>query len=540
MKFLSIITALFSLILFSACVKSEISTMPATTATALPASPTATAAPLTATETLMPTTIKAATPTLTPSPTATSEALTLPAFIPGECRFRVPTGGAECGDLIVPEDRTDPDGRTVSLHVAIFRSTHPNPAPDPVIYLMGGGGGNALGAADYYLHTVGNDIRSSRNFIMYNQRGVHYNDPFLKCPDEEAFYKEMDALEISMEEAEALEEEFLVKCRDYFLAQGIDLGQYDSVTNAADAEDLRRALGYQQVNYYGTSYGTRLALTLMRTYPEGIRSVILDSVFPPQVAYPSEVIASFSGALERVFQRCADDDLCRSQYPDLEATFYQVVDRLGSVPGEITLDGRKVVIDEQVFLDAVYMALHSADGVAGLPHTIDSVDSGSFAALKGAIDSLSGYSRNVATGVNLSSLCRDEIGFDSYENALGVAAGYPPQLADYLVTPYHFELCDLWLSGTDAPVEAVENTPVESDIPALIFAGSYDPITSPEWARRTVETLSSSYLYEFPNLAHGVMRSNDCALNIGLQFLDDPTTEPDASCMLRLSEISFR
>jgi hypothetical protein len=52
--------------------------------------------------------------------------------------------------------------------------------------------------------------------------------------------------------------------------------------------------------------------------------------------------------------------------------------------------------------------------------------------------------------------------------------------------------------------------------------------------------LSNSYLYEFPNLAHGVMRSNDCALNIGLQFLDDPTTEPDASCMLSMSEISFR
>jgi pimeloyl-ACP methyl ester carboxylesterase len=137
-------------------------------------------------------------------------------------------------------------------------------------------------------------------------------------------------------------------------------------------------------------------------------------------------------------------------------------------------------------------------------------------------------------------LCRDEIGFDSYQNALAVAAGYPPQLADYLVTPFHFELCDLWLSGTAAPVDAIENTPVESDIPALIFVGSYDPITSPEWARRAAETLSSSYLYEFTNMAHGVMRSDDCALHIGLQFLDDPKAEPDASCMQGISEISFR
>jgi len=81
---------------------------------------------------------------------------------------------------------------------------------------------------------------------------------------------------------------------------------------------------------------------------------------------------------------------------------------------------------------------------------------------------------------------------------------------------------------------------MESDIPALIFAGYYDPITSPEWARRAAKTLSSSNLYEFANMAHGVMRSDECALNIGLQFLDDPTAEPDATCMQGSGEISFR
>jgi pimeloyl-ACP methyl ester carboxylesterase len=513
---------------------------PAETATPIALPPTVEATPLTATDTPVPPSPIPATATLAPSPTTTSEPLTLPVFIPGDCRFRVPAGGAECGDLFVPQDRADPDGPTVSLHVAIFRSTNPNPALDPVVYLMGGGGGNALGAADYYLHTVGNDIRAWRDFIMYNQRGVHYNEPFLECPGEAAFYRDLNASQISREETQALEKEFLVECRDHLLAQGIDLGQYDSVTNAADAEDLRRALGYQQVNYYGTSYGTRLALTLMRTYPEGIRSVILDSVFPPQVAYPSEVIASFSGALDRVFQRCAEDEICHEKYPDLEATFYQLVDHLRAEPDEISSAGGKVVIDDKVFLDAVYMLLHPAEGVAGLPYAIDSASRGNFGPLKGAIDSLSSYNRNVATGVNLSSLCRDEIGFDSYENALAVAAGYPPQLADYLVTPFHFELCELWLSGTATPVDAIENTPVESDIPALIFVGSYDPITSPEWAIRAAETLSNSYLYEFANMAHGVMRSDDCALHIGLQFLDDPTAEPDASCMQRISEISFR
>ncbi len=186
------------------------------------------------------------------------------------------------------------------------------------------------------------------------------------------------------------------------------------------------------------------------------------------------------------------------------------------------------------------MLLHPAEGVAGLPHAIDSASRSRFGPLKGAIDSLSSYNRNVATGVNLSSLCRDEVGFNSFENALAVAEYYPPQLAAHLVRAYDFELCEMWLKGVSGPADPMENTPVESDIPALIFAGSDDPITSPVWARQAAETLSSDYLYEFTNMAHGVMRSDECALNIGLQFLDDPTIEPDAVCMQEVNEISLR
>jgi pimeloyl-ACP methyl ester carboxylesterase len=81
---------------------------------------------------------------------------------------------------------------------------------------------------------------------------------------------------------------------------------------------------------------------------------------------------------------------------------------------------------------------------------------------------------------------------------------------------------------------------LSSDVPALIFAGHFDPITPPEWGQLAARTLSRSFFYEFPNLGHGVMDSNRCALEIGLQFLDDPTTEPDTSCMDDLSGPDFR
>ena len=478
-------------------------------------------------------------PTASPSPlpVPTEAALPVPEFEPADCRFPTTARSVECGYLTVPEDRSNPDGPTVSLHVAVFRSTSPEPEPDPVIYLMGGGGGNALGAADYYLATVGNRIRESRDFIMYNQRGTHYNQPFLTCPGEAAFQRALDAQEISREQADAQELAFVLDCRDKLLDQGVNLAMYNSVTNAADARDLQIALGYDQVNYYGTSYGTRLALTLMRYHPEGIRSVILDSVFPPQVAYPSEVITSMVDSVNRLLEACSLDASCSSQYPDLGETFYRTIDKLEADPASISIAGQDVVVDDQVFLDAIYMALHSASALPDLPRAIDAASRGRFGPLKGAIEGLFHYSENVATGVYYSSLCRDEVLFDSNEHALEVVARYPPQWADYFDLSSFFTTCEAWGAGEADPVE---NEPVVSEIPALVFAGYFDPITTPEWCRRAAETLGNSYTYEFPNMAHGVMRSDDCALGIGLAFLDDPWSEPDTSCLDGLAGPVFR
>jgi pimeloyl-ACP methyl ester carboxylesterase len=514
----------------------------APTATPTPTPVTPTPTPVTPTPlpspTPSPTPEPSATPTLAPSPTATStaEPLALPAFVPGKCRFQS-AEAAECGDLIVLEDRANPAGPTVSLHVAIFRSHDPNPAPDPVIYLMGGGGGDALGAADYYLSAVGNAIRAHRDFIMYNQRGTRRNEPYLGCPGEVAFRKELAAQALSREEEDARTEAFLRDCRDALLAQGVDLSLYNSVTNAADADDLRRALGYEQVNYYGTSYGTRLGLTILRYHPEGARSVILDSVFPPQVDYPSDAIASFVDSVDRVFAACAADAACSARYPDLEATFYRTIDALEADPGSIVIDRRPVVVDADVFLDAIYLALHPASALPDVPYAIRSAAEGDFRPLRWAIESLQAYSEGVATGVYYSSFCRDEVGFDSYAHSREVAAGYPPEWAAYFDLASFFRTCGFWGAGAADPQE---NQAVVSDVPALIFAGHFDPITAPAWGRLAAETLSRSYFYEFPNMGHGVMRADPCALRIGLHFLDDPQTEPDASCLSELTLPTFR
>jgi pimeloyl-ACP methyl ester carboxylesterase len=460
-----------------------------------------------------------------------------PFFIEGDCRFNPPNIEVICGDLFVLQDRADPASRLVSLHVAIFPSYAPDPEPDPVIYLMGGGGGDSLGAASFYVGAVGNKIRVNRDFILYNQRGVKRNDPYLTCPGEEDFYQQLTSLMHPDPEADQLEYNFLMDCRDHFREQGIDLDLYDSVTHAQDLVDLIQVLGYEDANIYGTSYGTRLGLTVMRHHPEVIRSAILDAVLPPQINFPSDAITSYVNAVEALFSACAAQESCAEEYPDLEADFYQTIDTLKAEPVTLNVDGEDVLLDHIMFMDVVYMLLHPAAAVPETPWAIHNAALGEYSGLKDAVRSILSYSDFVATGVQYSSMCKDEVNFDSLENSLEISSQYREIWGEYFDLAYFYQICQDWIiEGADE----IENTPVESDLPTLLMSGTFDSVTPPAWAEDTVSYLENSYHYEFPNMAHGTVRYDACALSIALDFLNDPGSEPDASCLDELGYPEFK
>jgi pimeloyl-ACP methyl ester carboxylesterase len=499
-----------------------------------------------------PTPLPPTVPPASPAPTPAPQPAYGPAFEPAECftadlKRSLPDSGYDlaCGFLVVPEDRSQPESRRVKLPVAVFHTQNPNPKPDPVIYLAGGGGFNMMPIVPFYVQLFGDSILRGRDLVFYNQRGAPLGEPSLHCP---GYGNLLDRLarNVTLSREERLDQKvaFLTGCRDDLVERGINLEMYNSTTNAADADDLRIALGYEQANYYGTSYGTILGLALVRDHPEGVRSIILDSVQPPQVAFNSERAPNAYAAFSKLFEACAADGYCNRAYPDLEATFYQVIDDLNADPATSTAPGWEVSCDGGMFSEAIYGMLVTAQADSA-PRAIYEAAEGDLRAIDPYIPDIlnAGAASDfdtISEGVFYSLACREEVPFDSYENALALAADLPPAIADhylFLFAVWQFTLCDAW--GIE-PGDPVVNEPVSSDVPALIFAGHFDPITPSEWGQLAAQTLSRSFFYEFPNLGHGVMDSNRCALEIGLQFLDDPTTEPDASCMDDLSGPDFR
>jgi pimeloyl-ACP methyl ester carboxylesterase len=450
-----------------------------------------------------------------------------PSFEVTDCEFPVPNGyDVDCGYLTVPEDRSVPDGQQIRLHVAIFKSTNPNPAPDPVLHLVGGPGGSLLDSASNYLDAGGDRFLDTRDYILFNQRGTRYATPTLDCPGYPEFMWDLAEQGLSFNERQDQEFEFLHQCHAGFVDQGIDLKAYNSAENAADVKDLQAALGYKQVNLYGISYGTRLALSVLRDHPEGIRSVILDSVYPPQVDIDQESPANALRSFQAVFKYCAADPYCSEQYPELESTFYRTVDDLNTRPVQILVDDRLVKVDGDYLIDAIYGSLYHRDAIPWIPAMITGAANGEVKFMSDVFKIM--FADSVSLGMFYSVQCHEEVPFETYEKTQAFAADLPDQIRDHFVTPFLFDLCAVWESGEAAPIE---DQAIASDTPTLVIAGVFDPVTPPSWSRLAEETLSNSFYYEFPNVGHGVIRSDECALEIALQFLSDPLAEPDAACM---------
>jgi pimeloyl-ACP methyl ester carboxylesterase len=465
----------------------------------------------------------------------------VPRFEESRCRFPLPESyKVRCGNLIVPEDRSNPESRTIKLHVAIVSAKSRTPAPDPVVYLDGGPGGHTLMTMHILLPEYFAKYAAKRDFILFDQRGVGLSEPALECT--ELNFSTVDQLRRVMTQAEVNQERnaLLKRCHDRLVRQGINLASYNSNENAADLNDLRLALGYEQWNLYGISYGTRLALTAMRDFPEGIRSVVLDSAYPPNAALYTDIPGNASRSFKALFDGCRQDTRCNRTFPKLEQEFYKLVDDLNLNPAvsSITVRGRRyrIVITGNRMMDTLFDMMYSTRTIPYLPRLIWDVKEGNYDDLaRRLLEANIGTRSSVSTGMYYSVQCREEVSFSTQEELDQADAAYPEQFGAFS-TSNIYQICQNWKIGA-AP--EVENLPVVSNIPTLVMAGQFDPITPPSYGALAAESLNRVYFFEFPGIGHGVSVAGVCPTSIMQAFLNDPLRKPNSACIRRMAGPDF-
>lgn len=252
-----------------------------------------------------------------------------------------------CGTVKVPEDHAAPDnGRNIDLFFTVMAAHSSYPRADPVVYLHGGPGAGTILGSLAALARYFDVFRDTRDVVMFDQRAAGLSASSVQCYDAivenaatiavQAAQKNIRSIELG-EDGKPRLVQLYADCVEEIRSSGRDLSAYNTVQNAQDVPTVLRALGYDTWNIYGISYGTKLALEVMRTAPEGTRSVVLDGVAPPWIQTYDTLGVPLHESVLRLIADCEAEKACATAYPDLRTVVPDVVSK--NMAGELTLEG---------------------------------------------------------------------------------------------------------------------------------------------------------------------------------------------------------
>lgn len=469
-----------------------------------------------------------------------------PRFETASCWFRLPRDrDMTCGFLVVPENRQKANSREIRLAVVIFEPDKER--HEPLVYLTGGPGQpiyveTSADIAGWWSFIDGEPWLRGRRVVLLDQRGVGLSQPQLDCPglyDPHAWSGVVATPEVQPDVA-AGQTGALEACRDALLAEGVDLTAYNTRENAADIADLRQALAIERWVVFGISYGTKVALTLLRDHPEGIVAAVLDSVLPLEVDFIGESAATFEGALERLYADCRADYSCQQAFGDLKPLVAETVRRFDAAPLPLRLTGPNegpqfLHVHGSTYLWLLFDSLYDWAAIERLPLLIHATAHQDYRWLQEKARAAyldSGADSDFAEGMQFSVGCNEEYPFFAESPLPRVSALFD----GWVEGDFYLWSCPLWPAGR---AEARENQPVSSEVPVLMLSGDYDPVTPAAWATRTLPHLPRAFHFVFRGIGHDVVDSVDCGGELVADFLANPLRRPTTPCVATMEPPYF-
>jgi len=470
-----------------------------------------------------------------------------------DCWFDVPKERTvDCYRLNVPETRAFDvpvgPGKTLQLPIVIIRASEIDKElrPDPVIYLAGGPGDGAWLDDErigwWWDFVASTDWARKRDLILFDQRGSGLVEPRIDCPEIEKIAIDVLATTDDLA-ATQMQSKAAASCGQRLLAQGFNPGAYTSRDGAADLHDIFTALDVPAWNVYGLSYGTRLALEYIRHYPDDIRSVLLDSVLPPEAQFLEDDAATTDRAFRMIFTSCARQPSCAKAYGDLDKRLTDLVRRLDTQPLVLMRPAPKggpeikVAVNGELLISRLFNLLYNRADIESVPQLIDIYDRNKRAMIERDIDSfIADYVGRTDFGdaMFMSVHCQEEVPFNDMAKAVAAYRRYPllAGLAAGGEAGSFAATCASWRKTLPSqPLRQTDTEAVVSDLPALVFSGLFDPVTPPVYGRMAASHLVNGFYLEFDGYGHDLIGNAACANTLYDKFLDDPRTPPRDSCL---------
>lgn len=421
-----------------------------------------------------------------------------------------------CGVAEVFEDRDRDTGRRIPIHVAVLPALRRSAAPDPLFILAGGPGQGARSYGGMVARAF-RTVRRTRDIVLVDVRGTGASAP-LTC----------------LETVSDLGDFGLG--RDVFFGEGkrcaseldADPRFYTHRNALADLDEIRARLGYDRINLWGGSWGTRAALIYALRYPGAVRRVVLDGAASLDMGFPRTVAADAQRAFDLLVRRCEQDPGCARAFPDPRERMRALLESLDArpvtarIPHPRTAQPVDVLLTRDVVAEIVRVALYTPTDVARVLPLVFAAAAGDFAPLAAQ----HGYSASatideMALGSTLAVLCSEDMPLVASADFAADARG------SFLGTAYAdgwAARCRDWPAGPPIDVDRAAT----SNAPALILSGLHDPVTPPRAGDAMARWFPSHEHVVVPGAAHNTSFTG-CVPDLIAGFLDGAPI--DASCV---------
>ncbi|MDH4036013.1 MAG: alpha/beta hydrolase [Candidatus Krumholzibacteria bacterium] len=419
--------------------------------------------------------------------------------------------------LEVPEDRSQPGGRKISLHIVIVPALEKGSGLPPLFDIAGGPGVSATAGAAEYAGVL-RVHRERRPVVLVDQRGTGESNP-LRCPELEAVSK-MDDM---------YDPDAVARCRDE-LAKTADLSHYGTIDAVRDLEDVRNALAYDQIDFIGLSYGTQVVQMYMREYPDNVRAAVMLGAVPLGEEIPLHHANNAEAVLQRILDDCDSDPDCGRAYPSLRREWSELLERLdaGPVFAEFvdSTGARSVEIRKGPFCEALRSLLYVPPTQRLIPLLIHHAAQDDFRPFLQMVLA-GGAGGSIAEGMYLCTICPEgttRIAPDAID-----AATARTFLGRWRVDQ-QMGACAVWAL---APAPDADLAPVVAEAPTLFITGGMDAVTPIAWAQEISSRLTHSLVLVIDHLGHHPdgLEHMECYDAVIAQFFEKGSVvDLDTSC----------
>jgi len=439
-------------------------------------------------------------------------------------------------------------GESLRLPVMVIRRRPWELASGPLLYLNGGPGVASLPAEDAAMASWLEWYRSlgwAQDLVVFDQRGTGMSLPQPHCSGMIEEVRKTYARALSLDQEMADWDRALRRCLSQVKTEGYRLEALNSPRSAQDALELMALIDPDaHWNVYGVSYGTRVALEMMRREPDRLRALVLDSAYPPERDGLLEAPAALFGALSKLQDLCIESTGCGGEGIDPLSDLARAMTRMDEHPVSLVLrdpgggEDFSLVVNGHRLADLVVNSLYFWDLIESLPRLLHQLGQHGQSPLLRA-HAAAFLAMQVDPSFNDAGFHSVECFDRRFRGDLGTfmaqVPDYPP-LRSLFEDWWRYDSCRFWDSGQ---ARAGLHQPARSRLPVLFLNGELDPVTPAAWAETAAQGLPNSQRLVLQGIGHAVVDSDKCGAGLVVGFLAHPDRKVDRDCLRRHGPVRF-